>query len=103
MILIGFFQVIRMLYKSLVGGVLSFRDKHFTKVNGYSNLYWGWGAEDDDMHKRLSLLKTSTTRYLKDGLNTLEYKLVETRLEKLWTRIIANVGDPPKNQTENPL
>ncbi|XP_052811647.1 beta-1,4-N-acetylgalactosaminyltransferase bre-4-like [Mya arenaria] len=124
-----------MLYKSLVGGVLSFRDKHFTKVNGYSNLYWGWGAEDDDMHKRLSasklsverpsitigrytmikhdkkdvssvrlsLLKTSTTRYLKDGLNTLEYKLVETRLEKLWTRIIANVGDPPKNQTENPL
>ncbi|WAR07172.1 BRE4-like protein [Mya arenaria] len=124
-----------MLYKGLVGGVLSFRGKHFTKVNGYSNFYWGWGAEDDDMHKRLfaaklsverpsitigrykmikhdrkdvspvrlDLLKTSIARYLKDGLNTLEYKLVETRLEKLYTRIIANVGDPPKNQTEHPL
>ncbi|XP_052809114.1 beta-1,4-N-acetylgalactosaminyltransferase bre-4-like [Mya arenaria] len=116
-----------MLYKSLVGGVLSFRGKHFTKVNGYSNLFWSWGAEDDDMHTRLSasklsverpsitigrytmikhdrkdvskvrlgLLKTSITRYLKDGLNTLEYKMVETRLEKLYTRMIADVGDPP--------
>ncbi|WAR07168.1 BRE4-like protein [Mya arenaria] len=121
-------------YKALVGGVLSIKAEHFFKINGYSNLYWGWGAEDDDLHKRLlaskisvdrppitigrykmikhdrkdvsqvrlQLLKTAKTRYLKDGLNTLEYKLVETRLEKLYTRIIANVGDPPKNQTEYP-
>jgi beta-1,4-galactosyltransferase 1 len=39
----------RLAYEELVGGVLSMRTDHFLRVNGYSNLYWGWGAEDDDM------------------------------------------------------
>ncbi|CAK9295830.1 unnamed protein product [Gordionus sp. m RMFG-2023] len=39
-------------YQMLVGGVLMFKPEHFIKVNGYSNLYWGWGAEDDDMAYR---------------------------------------------------
>ncbi|ODN03596.1 Beta-1,4-galactosyltransferase 2, partial [Orchesella cincta] len=38
---------------SLVGGVFAISVSHFIQVNGYSNLYWGWGAEDDDMYKRL--------------------------------------------------
>ncbi|RWS07990.1 beta-1:4-N-acetylgalactosaminyltransferase bre-4-like protein, partial [Dinothrombium tinctorium] len=36
-------------YSYLVGGVFSISKKHFILVNGYSNLYWGWGGEDDDM------------------------------------------------------
>ncbi|OQV22685.1 Beta-1,4-galactosyltransferase 4 [Hypsibius exemplaris] len=43
----------RLTYADLVGGVLAFRTEHFFKVNGYSNLYWGWGAEDDDMAYRI--------------------------------------------------
>jgi hypothetical protein len=27
----------------LIGGVIIFSKEHFTKVNGYSNEYWGWG------------------------------------------------------------
>lgn len=27
--------------------------QQFKKVNGYSNSYWGWGGEDDDMSNRL--------------------------------------------------
>ncbi|WAR07151.1 BRE4-like protein [Mya arenaria] len=84
-------------YKALVGGVLSIKPEHYSRVNGYSNLYWGWGAEDDDMYYRYYLLRTVRKRFLKDGLNTLEYRLVDTRLEKLYTRIVADVGDPPKN------
>jgi predicted glycosyltransferase involved in capsule biosynthesis len=42
----------RLAYQELVGGVLNMRTEHFQKVNGYSNLYWGWGAEDDDMAYR---------------------------------------------------
>lgn len=30
-------------YPILVGGVLKFGLDHFVKVNGYSNMFWGWG------------------------------------------------------------
>ncbi len=43
----------RMLYSELVGGVLNFKVSQFLRVNGYSNEYWGWGAEDDDMESKL--------------------------------------------------
>lgn len=43
----------KMLYENLIGGVLNFRRDHYIKVNGYSNEYWAWGAEDDDMTGRL--------------------------------------------------
>ncbi|XP_025096876.1 beta-1,4-N-acetylgalactosaminyltransferase bre-4-like [Pomacea canaliculata] len=39
----------RLAYQMLVGGVLNMRMEHYQLVNGYSNMYWGWGAEDDDM------------------------------------------------------
>ncbi|BFZ09367.1 hypothetical protein BsWGS_12406 [Bradybaena similaris] len=61
-------------YQGLVGGVLMFQREHFQLVNGYSNMYWGWGAEDDDM----------TTRILSHGLriyrtpsNIAKYKMVK--------------------------
>ena len=44
---------VRLTYEELIGGVLNIRTEHFLAVNGYSNLYWGWGAEDDDLYYRL--------------------------------------------------
>lgn len=32
-----------------MGGALSIRVDDYLNVNGYSNLYWAWGGEDDDM------------------------------------------------------
>jgi len=40
-------------YDWLVGGVLSMKREHFHHVNGFSNMFWGWGAEDDDMYNRI--------------------------------------------------
>lgn len=34
------------------GGVLLVNKGDFCQVNGFSNQYWGWGAEDDDLRKR---------------------------------------------------
>ncbi|TNN15466.1 Beta-1,4-galactosyltransferase 1 [Schistosoma japonicum] len=40
-------------YRSLIGGVLKISTDHFILANGYSNSYWGWGGEDDDLEIRL--------------------------------------------------
>lgn len=39
----------RLWYKEIVGGVLAMSMDDFRAVNGYSNMYWAWGGEDDDM------------------------------------------------------
>lgn len=41
---------------SFFGGVVLFRNAAFEKVNGYSNSYWGWGYEDQDLASRCQLL-----------------------------------------------
>ncbi len=37
--------------------------QHFVKVNGFSNLFWGWGGEDDDMANRIRFYKLIISRY----------------------------------------
>ncbi len=49
-------------YQGYFGGVTLF-DKHsFIKVNGYSNDYWGWGAEDDDVMFRCVAREVKASR-----------------------------------------
>ena len=36
-------------YELLVGGVLCIKPVIYEKINGFSNEYWSWGAEDDGM------------------------------------------------------
>ena len=40
-------------YGTDFGGVTMLRPAHYIKVNGMSNLFWGWGREDDDMQFRV--------------------------------------------------
>jgi len=39
-------------YETYFGGVNLFLNDHFTKINGFSNLYPGYAAEDDDLFLR---------------------------------------------------
>lgn len=39
--------------KSIFGGVVLFTKEQFSMVDGFSNLYKGWGGEDDDLRLRV--------------------------------------------------
>uniref|UniRef100_A0A8C6M7T7 Beta-1,4-galactosyltransferase n=1 Tax=Nothobranchius furzeri TaxID=105023 RepID=A0A8C6M7T7_NOTFU len=49
-------------YKQIFGGVTAFSKEQFLMVNGFSNTYWGWGGEDDDMYKRVMFHLKSISR-----------------------------------------
>ncbi|XP_023843923.1 beta-1,4-galactosyltransferase 4 isoform X1 [Salvelinus sp. IW2-2015] len=49
-------------YKGYFGGVTAMTKDQFHKVNGFSNTYWGWGGEDDDLRIRVELQKMEIIR-----------------------------------------
>ena len=48
-----------------LGGVTMFDKKSYIEVNGYSNNYWGWGVEDNDLGERCR--KKNITFSLREG------------------------------------
>lgn len=49
-------------YKGYFGGVTAMTREQFLLVNGFSNTYWGWGGEDDDLRIRVELQKMKILR-----------------------------------------
>ncbi|XP_047235950.1 beta-1,4-galactosyltransferase 4 [Girardinichthys multiradiatus] len=49
-------------YKGYFGGVTAMTKDQFFQVNGFSNSYWGWGGEDDDLRVRVELQKMKILR-----------------------------------------
>ncbi|XP_036706271.1 beta-1,4-galactosyltransferase 4 [Eschrichtius robustus] len=54
----------RLRYSGYFGGVTALSREQFFKVNGFSNNYWGWGGEDDDLRLRVELHRMKITRPL---------------------------------------
>lgn len=50
-------------YPGLFGGVTAFRQSHFERTNGFSNSYYGWGGEDDDMYNRIKAQNMTVVRF----------------------------------------
>lgn len=40
-------------YYGLFGGAVAISSETFVHINGFSNLFQGWGGEDDDLYARL--------------------------------------------------
>ncbi|XP_072116728.1 beta-1,4-galactosyltransferase 4 [Mobula birostris] len=49
-------------YAGYFGGVTALTREQFKQVNGFSNRYWGWGGEDDDLRIRVQLQKMKFVR-----------------------------------------
>jgi len=52
----------RLPYEQIFGGAGSFSREHFELINGFSNKFWGWGGEDDDLYNRISARGLELTR-----------------------------------------
>ncbi|XP_075621376.1 beta-1,4-galactosyltransferase 4 [Balearica regulorum gibbericeps] len=52
----------RLRYQGYFGGVTALTRDQFSKVNGFSNSYWGWGGEDDDLRIRVEMQKMRVVR-----------------------------------------
>ena len=72
--------------KPFLGGVCSFTEEQFTKVNGYPNNIYGWGGEDDELYYRMDLMNLSMG-YPKEGsvidLEEHDGKLITNPKEKV--------------------
>lgn len=58
------------------GGVTLFPNEVFKKINGFSNKYWGWGYEDDDLLLRCKVSEVN--------LDTIKYKNVKPKSKSLF-------------------
>lgn len=52
-------------YPGIFGGVTAFTRALFEMVNGFSNEYYGWGGEDDDMFSRIRARNLTIARFSK--------------------------------------
>lgn len=66
----------RTVFDEYFGGVTIFSIDNFEKINGYSNEYWGWGFEDDDLLYRCvqNGVSTNIKEIISTGVNTAALK-----------------------------
>lgn len=50
-------------YADIFGGVSALTKEQMEKINGFSNEFWGWGGEDDDMANRIKYYGYKISRY----------------------------------------
>ncbi|KAI0212444.1 Beta-1,4-N-acetylgalactosaminyltransferase bre-4 [Lamellibrachia satsuma] len=53
----------RLPYAAIFGGVAALKKEHFQLVNGFSNQFFGWGGEDDDLYNRIHHHHLQLIRY----------------------------------------
>jgi len=77
-------------YLESAGGVVSMNSRHWRQINGFSNDYFGWGGEDDELHHRLQLsylLGGDCYPFCEDGWFTSDRRTGQTGL---------SISRPPK-------
>lgn len=50
-------------YRGLFGGAVALRTEQYAEVNGMSNVFEGWGGEDDDLYARLQARQMEVCRF----------------------------------------
>ncbi|CAG5115455.1 unnamed protein product [Candidula unifasciata] len=66
-------------YENYTGGVTAFTARQYQAINGNSNLYFGWGGDDDDLHDRI-VHKQMTIRRTDSNLGS--YRMLTEQPQK---------------------
>ena len=76
----------KLIYENLFGGVVALTTEQFKRINGFSNEYLGWGAEDDDLLKRVRYYGYNMTRAPAEiaRYKSLEHKPSEINYGRHW-------------------
>ena len=56
-------------YQEYFGGAILFTKEHYEKINGYSNGYFNWGMEDDDLFYRVKKKGLAEETFMKHESN----------------------------------
>ena len=90
----------RLPYRAIFGGATVVSVDQFRKLNGYSNMFWGWGGEDDDMSKRIQFHGLKITRY---PANIGRYTMIKHEQEKTNNLRQAFLASGPRRYTTDGL
>ena len=61
----GCVSVVSTMYYNFLGGVTAINRENFYRANGFSNVYWGWGSEDDDFSARYDVCQPRCFQYVR--------------------------------------
>jgi len=83
-------------YQEYFGGSILFTKEHYEQINGYSNGYWNWGMEDDDILYRVKKKGLAKETFMNHQLDGEENFL---RLDGLSNYIKINPNDSIRELT----
>lgn len=83
-------------YAKYVGGILMLTHQHFKQCNGMSNMFWGWGREDDEFFLRMrdQNLELHRPKGVTTGYDTFKHVHDKVRRPRDYKRI----GEQKKEQ-----
>lgn len=55
MVRVIYMLLFRLPYTAIFGGISAMTVQQLRSINGFSNRYWGWGGEDDDLADRCAI------------------------------------------------
>lgn len=70
---------------TFLGGITAFSKNHLIKIDGFPNIFWGWGGEDDEVYRRLKYKKIGIKKlpYIEGGFIDQENMNLEEKLDFL--------------------